>query len=147
MIRISDIPGEFAAVLTGHIHRRQILKGSLGNVPLPVIYAGSIERTSFAEKDEPKGFYEIEIAPDESGNWQARPMVDLLIDGQADSPTLLDLLRREAEALDPNSIVRLRCAGRPGRSVLAELTAASLRSVFPSTMNVQLGLEIRNGDV
>ena len=154
VIRISDIPGEFIAVLTGHIHRRQILNGNRGNGPLPVVYAGSVERTSFAEKDEPKGFYEIELAPDEAGRWRARaidflelptrPMVDLLIGPRGDSFRLQDHLRRQVEGLDVNSIVRLRCTTEPDQSILARLTAPVLRSVFPKSMNVQLGIEFRS---
>lgn len=49
-----DIPRAFAYVAAGHVHRHQVLRcprpgGS------PIVYAGSPDRISFAEKDEPKG--------------------------------------------------------------------------------------------
>jgi DNA repair exonuclease SbcCD nuclease subunit len=64
VIRHQDIPEEFTAVLAGHIHRYQILTKNLNGSPLstPVYYPGSIERTSFAEKDEKKGYFLFELA-------------------------------------------------------------------------------------
>lgn len=52
------VPDDFAAVLSGHIHRAQQLDHTLGGqkVPVPVIYPGSIERTSIAERFEEKSF-------------------------------------------------------------------------------------------
>ena len=65
VIRGRDLPAGFAAVLAGHIHRRQVLTADLAGRPLaaPVLYPGSIERTSVAERDEPKGYMTLEIAP------------------------------------------------------------------------------------
>lgn len=53
------IPAEFDYVACGHVHRYQAL--SLPNVEKPrLVYAGSPDRISFAERDEPKGFVMIE---------------------------------------------------------------------------------------
>src|SRR5690242_14544472 len=64
VIRCADIPSGFEAVLSGHIHRHQILthdrRGHL--LGAPVLYPGSIERTSVAEADEEKGFLVVELA-------------------------------------------------------------------------------------
>lgn len=51
VIKVRDIPEGFAAVLSGHIHRFQIIKKDLNakSIASPILYAGSIERTSFAE--------------------------------------------------------------------------------------------------
>lgn len=48
------VPAAFDAVLCGHIHRHQILPVGAEDGP-PIVYAGSPERISFAEIDEPKG--------------------------------------------------------------------------------------------
>ena len=58
VVRASDLPGDVAVVLCGHVHRHQVLRRDLRGRPLPapVVYAGSVERTSFAERDETKGF-------------------------------------------------------------------------------------------
>jgi exonuclease SbcD len=81
-----DVPAGFAAVLSGHIHRSQVLVRDLAGRPLaaPVLFPGSTERTSFAERDEPKGVLMLALANDVA-SWEfrelpVRPMVDLEID-------------------------------------------------------------------
>ena len=63
VIKTADIPDGFTAVLSGHIHRFQVLKTDLKGNPIstPVFYPGSIERTSFAEKNEKKGYLILEM--------------------------------------------------------------------------------------
>ena len=60
-----QIPSAFDAILAGHIHRCQILTHDLAGRPLPapVIYPGSIERTSFAERNESKHYAMASISP------------------------------------------------------------------------------------
>ncbi len=51
VVRRADLPAGAAAVLSGHLHRHQVLRG-----PGPaVVYAGATERTSRAEAGEVKG--------------------------------------------------------------------------------------------
>lgn len=61
-----SIPAGFAAVLSGHIHRQQVLITDLRGRMLasPVFYPGSTARTSSAERLEDKVFVILEIAPD-----------------------------------------------------------------------------------
>ena len=63
VIRCSDLPSEFAAVFSGHIHRAQRLERDMQGRQLatPVLYPGSVERTAFAEMDEDKGFMIVEV--------------------------------------------------------------------------------------
>ena len=65
VIRAADFPPGFAAILSGHIHRFQVLTKDLrGNpLPTPIFYPGSTERTSGVEKDEAKGYLTLEIEP------------------------------------------------------------------------------------
>lgn len=58
-----DIPGSIAALLSGHIHRHQILEPWA----CPVIYGGSTERTAFAEARETKGCYVLTVEPGGQG--------------------------------------------------------------------------------
>jgi len=64
VIRARELP-PFAAVLSGHIHRMQVLRHDLAGRPLPapVLYPGSVERTSADERAEEKGTLRIEVAP------------------------------------------------------------------------------------
>ena len=63
VVRGRDVPAGFAAVLSGHIHRAQVLARDLAGRPLasPVLFAGSTDRTSFAERKEPKGTFLLEL--------------------------------------------------------------------------------------
>jgi len=50
----------FDYVALGHIHKHQVLSDNP-----PVVYAGSMERVDFGEEKDDKGFYVVEIEPDE----------------------------------------------------------------------------------
>jgi len=71
VIRAGDLPRDVAVTLCGHIHRHQVLRPR--GQP-PVIYAGSIERTSFAEAPETKGYVVLELARSGLGPFQFRPL-------------------------------------------------------------------------
>jgi DNA repair exonuclease SbcCD nuclease subunit len=68
------IPAGFAAVLSGHIHRHQVLTADLRGRALaaPVFYPGSTARTSAAERYEAKGFVTMEIAGDPATGGRVR---------------------------------------------------------------------------
>jgi exonuclease SbcD len=52
----------FDYIALGHIHKRQVLTEKP-----PVVYAGSLERIDFGEENDAKGFYVVNILPDEKG--------------------------------------------------------------------------------
>jgi DNA repair protein SbcD/Mre11 len=145
------IPRGFAAVLAGHIHRHQVLTRDLAGRRLsaPVVYPGSVERTSFAERAETKGFVILEIEPAECGGGRlaglafrelpARPMevADVHVEGLG--PEALTLRLAEVlRGLPGNAVVQLRCRGRlrPGSEIA--LRAEALRRLHPSGMLVSL---------
>lgn len=150
VVRLRDIPPAFAATLSGHIHRQQVLTHDLRGRPLgaPVIYPGSIERTALAEMYEPKGFMILHV---EQGNVRCeahplptRPMVMERIDATNSSARQLDAVMRAVIARVPGDAV---LAIFVGGTVLAEarqvLTAAHIRSIAPSAMNVDIREEAR----
>ncbi len=143
------IPQGFAAVLAGHIHRGQVLRRDLGGSPLacPVIYPGSVERTSFAERREEKGYVTLTVAPRPGEGSRvsqiafhglpARPMFLIDIDAQELRPeTLVDRLRSELTRLPADAVVRVRLLGAKGGETVRALSAARVRSLAPATMNV-----------
>jgi DNA repair exonuclease SbcCD nuclease subunit len=145
------IPSDFGAVLAGHIHRAQVLTHDLRNrrLPAPVIYPGSIERTSFAERNEDKGYVILSAGLSERERGRpvdvcfmslpARPMVCLVLEaGKPSTTSLTDHLRRRLSALDPNSVVRLQIRGAHATEVRAILSAAILRELAPPSMNIWL---------
>jgi len=65
VVQAEALPHGYAAFLSGHIHRFQVLTRDLRGrgLPAPVLYPGSIERTSRAEAAEPKGYLLLTFAP------------------------------------------------------------------------------------
>jgi len=150
VVRTADLPPGFAAVLSGHIHRFQVLTKDLQGypIPTPVFYPGSTERTSFVEKDEPKGYLVLEIEPSNKvaggilKHWQfhelpARSMHQLDISAaNLTAPQLESYLKENLDKLPPDSVVKLRINGSASPEVLKVLQVKSLRSLAPPTMNV-----------
>lgn len=151
----SSLPPDAVAVLSGHIHREQVLKSrsSNGIVTPPVIYPGSIERTSFAERDERKGFYDIAFANGENGIWKieklefhqlpARPMVDLTLEQTLKPDDVAEFIKEKSTSFDPNSIVRLRSDPRTDSAVKQAVSSKLLREILPETMNFQFSSDFR----
>lgn len=150
VVKTTDIPSEFSAVLSGHIHRLQLLTMDLRGRPLstPVFFPGSIERTSFAEKDEKKGFLilEFETRGPSAGQlkqWKfhslcARPMIILeLHAARMGGEDIGSWIKNSLEELPPDSIVKLRVNGKITADATDVLRAPSLRSLAPPSMNIE----------
>jgi DNA repair exonuclease SbcCD nuclease subunit len=147
------IPGGFSAVLSGHIHRSQILTHDLRGLALatPVIYSGSIERTSFAEQDENKNYVLLDFVADGSEGGKlsryefvdlpARPMISINVQPEEYTRQELEAyLRAELSTLDPDAIVRLRIEDEITKEVAPVLSAPALRELAPPTMNISISL-------
>ncbi|MBK9090274.1 MAG: metallophosphoesterase [Holophagales bacterium] len=148
VVRGRDVPAGFAAVLSGHIHRAQVLDRDLAGRPLaaPVLFAGSTDRTSFAERNEPKGTFLLELERNARGgiaSWEfrelpVRPMVDLELDPGDDAVSFVARLSAAFSRLDPASLVRLRLSREPSSAVAELLGAEALRLSAPPTMTVSV---------
>ena len=145
------IPRKFAAILSGHIHRSQILCHDLNGrkMAAPVIYSGSIERTSFAERKEDKHYVLLEFDLEAVAGEQlrdvkfielpARSMLSIDIEPKEFSRSKLEQhLRVELARMDPNSIVRVRIQGELTGETAPLLRAAFLREIAPPSMNVSI---------
>src|SRR5688572_10958998 len=122
VIRASDLPHGFAATLSGHIHRHQVLTTDLRgrSLPAPVMYPGSIERTSIAEADEEKGFMIVELRCGDDHvqvDWQfhklpARPLVrhELQLDG-LDAERVEMAIRSLVANAPADAVVTVRVTG------------------------------------
>jgi len=151
VVRPSDVPTDFGAVLSGHIHRFQVITKDLRGKTLdtPIFYPGSIERTSFAEKDEKKGYLVVELeavggkSPIRSWRFHelpTRPMVRVDLDTRRMRVDFKGALRTVLDKLPRDGVVSLRFHGPLGRDALETLRASSLRSIAPPTMNVSVKL-------
>lgn len=158
VIRHQDVPQEFEAVLAGHIHRYQILTKDLHSNPLStsVFYPGSIERTSFAEKDEKKGYFILNVTLDNNNSLSvqerefvelpARPMVKVSISPQGlDEKKLKAYINKSLKSLSPQSVVKLDIQGLIPERCLPVLRASSLRTLAPKEMNISVRFVHMNG--
>jgi DNA repair exonuclease SbcCD nuclease subunit len=156
VIRGRDVPRGFSAVLSGHIHRHQVLTSDLrGNaLAAPVLYPGSIERTSMAEADERKGFLIVEVTgggAEARVDWRfhelpARPLVrcDLALDGVRDE-VMESTIRAVIASAPPDAVLTIRVAGTISEQGKRVLAAANLRRLAPSSMNVELRMDNAEG--
>jgi DNA repair exonuclease SbcCD nuclease subunit len=150
VVRGADIPSELDAVLTGHVHRRQVLTHDLRGRRLsaPVLYPGSVERTSFAEMREPKGYLLVEVpgVPGARIQWTerplaARPMKVRELDATPLTPAALERrVRAVVSGVPADAVLRIRVRGRLGAGARRVLGAARLRELAPSTMNLDVVL-------
>lgn len=151
VVRVHEVPEQFSAVITGHVHRAQVLQEDLRGRPLhsPIIYPGSIERTSFAEREEEKGYYllnikrgstTIELAADwEFRRLPTRPMVveEISVEnltGDELKSCMVDLLHK----MPGDAVVQIRVRGKLRKDARPILSAAHLRDLAPPTMNVEI---------
>ena len=151
VVKASDLPGDVAVVLSGHVHRHQVLRTNLIGRPLPapVVYAGSVERTSFAEREETKGFVVATIGPGGPGGrllacdfrpLPARPMRVHEVAHNASASGLEREIAAAVAAAPPDVVLQLRV---PGALACAEaLRAARLRALGPPTANVSVSVRL-----
>jgi len=152
VVRCRDIPRGVDAVLTGHVHRHQVLTTDLDGRPLPapVIYPGSTERTAFAEMGEAKGTVRLEIDRAAGGaprvRWRfrelpARPMVAAEIrGGEPSARGVRKQLRAVLARVPDDAVLRLRVHGPLTGADRAALSASGLRALAPPAMNVEVVL-------
>lgn len=152
VVRGLDLPAGLDAVLTGHIHRAQVLRTNLQGRPLaaPVIYPGSVERTSWAEQDEPKGYVIVTVG---TGRGQVdlqwtrlpdRPMCDVYVKSALARQPLEASLRTQLGQLQGDAVVRVHLRGPWSDAAREALSSANLRRLAPDTMNISLHGAERN---
>ena len=131
VVRADDLPSGLSLVLSGHIHRPQALVQGLGGRPLaaPVLYPGSVERISFAEVGEPKGYAIVDLEPSVQYAFKplpTRPMVQLEV-----APTI-EGLERALSAVALDSIVQIRMEAPLPLPVRRWLAPDNLRHRYPA---------------
>lgn len=147
VVRASDLPRNVDAILSGHVHRHQVLRSDLAGAPLPapVVYAGSTERTSFAEVSETKGFVSIfagpssKMAVDSPGagpsivfrSLPARPMYVRAL-GSGSLQTALARFRSSLSEVDTSGVLQVRIPADRTHDLASVIKA--VKTVVPSTM-------------
>ena len=148
VIRTRDVPPAFAAVLSGHIHRHQVLTTDLRGrtIASPVMYPGSIERTAFTEIGETKGFMILDVVENAGVprvRWEfrelpARPMVRRELDAASISPAEL------ASAVDAilmsapdDAVLSIRLSGALSEAHWRAVSPSRIRALQPA-MTVEI---------
>jgi DNA repair exonuclease SbcCD nuclease subunit len=142
-LALDEIPDCFDAVLSGHMHRAQVLREETRG--RNVYYPGSTERTAFAEREETKGFLILTCGIRENRKRMecdfvplpVRPMRAERIPAPGTSAGLERRLRRMAETLTPDTVLRLDVEGVPVPGGYARLSAM-VREIFPPAMNLEI---------
>jgi exonuclease SbcD len=148
VIRVRDVPADFAAVLSGHIHRHQVITADLVGRPIhtPVLYPGSIERTAVAEIGEAKGYMVVEVSAADvrpTVRWEfrelpARPMIRRELDAAALTPSdLARAVERVIAASPADAVLSVSVSGALEPEHWRALSAARLRALAPE-MNVEV---------
>ena len=142
VIRARDIGCPFAAVFTGHIHRHQVLR-----LRVPVLYPASIERTSFAEINEPKGFMIVHVSVSEGDHdvrWEfrrlpARPMIlrDLYV-STLDGNALEAAVNAVIDDAPEDAVISIRLAGEMEDAHWQVISPKRMRAIVPESMNVDI---------
>jgi DNA repair exonuclease SbcCD nuclease subunit len=155
------IPEGLAAVVSGHIHRAQVIVNDLAGRPLaaPIVFPGSVERTSFAERDEEKTYVTLSLDGNASNRpikgvafhrLPARPMCDLLVDASGLGRSEFEsVVRRRIDSIPRDAVARIRLLGADPQALFPACTDSWLRLIAPRTMNVsytwsQQGSEARS---
>ncbi|MBN2564512.1 MAG: DNA repair exonuclease [Candidatus Eisenbacteria bacterium] len=150
VIRQRDLPKSCHAVLAGHIHRHQIMHVKRdGDRPLPVIYPGSIERTSFAEAEETKGYCRLVFGPSPHGDWTlnrnefvrlpTRPMVTVALPARLAPDGVDDFLAHVAREAPPDAILRFTCPGTVSPETRRAFGSGRVADRLPPEINFQFG--------
>ena len=148
VIRARDVPQDFAALLSGHIHRHQVLTTDLARRPLvtPVLYPGSIERTALAEIGETKGFMILNVGLEGGAprlSWEfrelpSRPMLRREVDATGMAPTTLGATVEAIMSEAPcDAVLSIRVSGALSDEHWRALSPSRLRALQPA-MNVEI---------
>ncbi len=123
----------------------------------PVLYPGSIERKSIAEADEAKGFLVVEVSlrgDEVKADWEFRPLparpqvVEELSLDQATAADLESRVRAMVANAPPDAVLTIRVRGEVTGAAARCLSAAFLRSIAPTTMNIELRMpDVRDRSV
>ncbi|WP_420581457.1 metallophosphoesterase family protein [Reichenbachiella sp.] len=140
-LAMNDLPGSFDLILSGHIHKHQILHAtSDSKIQVPILYSGSTERTMFDEINEAKGYHILKIEgksiKHEFHTINTRPMhqIDLRHESIS-SEELKGLLSKRMKPFEPDAIVQINS---DDEDLLYQLSHLKTSGFFPDTMNIAI---------
>ncbi|PIO48349.1 MAG: hypothetical protein CMR00_05310 [[Chlorobium] sp. 445] len=120
---------EFSYVALGHIHKHQDLnEGAVEHGEPPVVYSGSIERITFSEEKDPKGFVIVEFDEHKRATYRhvqtpARPMqtIKINIKEKGDHEVMQEILSTLSCCDTKDAIVRINIECKKNQQRLVDL--------------------------
>lgn len=142
-----NLPAVFDYVAAGHIHRFQVLDHP-GRPGVKIAYPGSIQRMSFAEKNEEKGFIEGELEGDKIDiRFRPLPAYSLeSMDIAAAGLTAGELEReieRESWRVHEDLIIRFNLTGGETAADYPDADFERLRALLYPVLECQFALRIK----
>lgn len=139
-LNIKDLPGKFDLILSGHIHKHQIMKATESGRTTPIIYSGSTERTMFDEMYEAKGYHTFEIKNKKFKHQfhpiVTRPMYSLDLRKESVLPDQLPtFLKTKMAPFEKDAIVQIS-SDHP--EILYKLSELKTQDFFSFSMNVTI---------
>ncbi len=142
------LPLDFDYIAAGHIHRYQVLPHPL-NPEIKFVYPGSIQRISFAEMYENKGFVEGEIINNRiETRFVPLPVYHMqIINIEAAGMTDIDcrdVILAHTGSFSENTVVRFNLTGGTKRKDYPNLDLQKIRAELPPLMESQFALKTSN---
>ena len=138
------IPVDFDYIAAGHIHRYQILSHPQ-KPELKVVYPGSTQRMSLAERDEEKGFVEAEVLNNRiETRFMPLPaydmeVVDIAAAGMS-SRDLEEMIKGQFWRFDEDLVIRFNLTGGGRLSDYPDFNFQRLRADMPSVLECRFAL-------
>lgn len=140
------LPLDFDYVAAGHIHLHQVLSHPL-RPQMRIVYPGAIQRMSFAEMDEGKGFVVGEIAEGRIGtSFLPLPACSMeVVEIQAAGLTVAECARSilgQAWRLDEDLVIRFNLTGGEKASDYPDMDFDAMRGRMPRAMQCQFAIRV-----
>ena len=144
VIKVEDLTNDYVCYLSGHIHRHQIIRNAKNKVPF--IYPGSIERTSFQESGEKKGWCHLSFSKIgkkynmhcKFTELNSRPMETLEFDEKIYSENeVKDLILSKVKKISSNAILRYKSEYPEN---LYKISSKLEKELIPLSISIQKGI-------
>jgi exonuclease SbcD len=141
-------PTDFEYIAAGHIHRYQVLPHPL-KPRLKIVYPGSIQRMSYAEMYEEKGFVFGELLHDRiETSFIPLPVYEMEIveieAGGLTSQQCEDAIVAQSWRFDENRVMRFNLVGGERTSDYPDLDLEKIRSKLPLALECQFAVRAGN---
>ncbi len=159
ILPMEQLPGDYQLILSGHIHKAQTLWKKLPPNGIPVVYSGSVERTSFQEMKEDKSFNLITLVQDDTNKTTyekisliklpARPMTEIVLHNSMALEEILPYITKKSIDYPANAIIKIRYDKTSAydkkrlKNIAKMLKANVLRAIFAENQIVEIGSELR----